>query len=319
MPCHCEGLIKAIDAYLAKEDDELELALEAAGDVAAPETIEHITSLEDGIAVVLISETDYILDSLKDRVDLEEYFSEVWPAIKKNNPTADKLFDLFWEDFSGYMKPLASKYIAATDAELTVRAVSQRTTAWAKQWSKDLSELMQLESHTQVEKILTTAMDEGQSVAEVTQALMDSGIRNEYVRARKTALTETLRAHSVANQEAMMQSPAVVEKEWRHSGAYRNEPRINHVAMQGQRVSKEAAYVLQGADGGVYYPLYPRDPSLPAGESINCHCISQPIVSEEILGLPIEERRLLQEEALAAMDDAWEEELYLKNKALAGL
>ncbi len=116
-----------------------------------------------------------------------------------------------------------------------------------------------------------------------------------------------------------MQSPAVVEKEWRHSGAYRNEPRINHVAMQGQRVSKEAAYVLQGADGGVYYPLYPRDPSLPAGESINCHCISQPIVSEEILGLPIEERRLLQEEALAAMDDAWEEELYLKNKALAGL
>lgn len=319
MPCHCEGLIKAIDAYLAKEDDELELALEAAGYVDAPETIEHITSLEDGIAVVLISETDYILDSLKDRVDLEEYFSEVWPAIKKNNPTADKLFDLFWEDFSGYMKPLASKYIAATDAELTVRAVSQRTTAWTKQWSKDLSELMQLESHTQVERILTTAMDEGQSVAEVTQALMDSGIRNEYVRARKTALTETLRAHSVANQEAMMQSPAVVEKEWRHSGAYRNEPRINHVAMQGQRVSKEAAYVLQGADGGVYYPLYPRDPSLPAGESINCHCISQPIVSEEILGLPIEERRLLQEEALAAMDDAWEEELYLKNKALAGL
>ncbi|WP_304584063.1 phage minor head protein [Acutalibacter muris] len=319
MPCHCEGLIKAIDAYLAKEDDELELALEAAGYVDAPETIEHITSLEDGIAVVLISETDYILDSLKDRIDLKEYFSEVWPAIKKNNPTADKLFNLFWEDFSGYMKPLASKYIAATDAELTVQAVSQRTTAWTKQWSKDLSELMQLESHTQVEKILTTAMDEGQSVAEVTQALMDSGIRNEYVRARKTALTETLRAHSVANQEAMMQSPAVVEKEWRHSGAYRNEPRINHVAMQGQRVSKEAAYVLQGADGGVYYPLYPRDPSLPAGESINCHCISQPIVSEEILGLPIEERRLLQEEALAAMDDAWEEELYLKNKALAGL
>ena len=319
MPCHCEGLIKAIDAYLAKEDDELELALEAAGYVDAPETIEHITSLEDGIAVVLISETDYILASLTDRIDLEAYFSEVWPAIKKNNPTADKLFDLFWEDFSGYMKPLASKYIAATDAELTVRAVSQRTTAWAKQWSKDLSELMQLESHTQIEKILTTAMDEGQSVAEVTQALMDSGIRNEYVRARKTALTETLRAHSVANQEAMMQSPAVVEKEWRHSGAYRNEPRINHVAMQGQRVSKEAAYVLQGADGGVYYPLYPRDPSLPAGESINCHCISQPIVSEEILGLPIEERRLLQEEALAAMDDAWEEELYLKNKALAGL
>lgn len=91
---------------------------------------------------------------MKDRIDLEAYFSEIWPEIKKNNPTADKLFELFWDDFSGYMKPLASKYIAATDAELTVRAVSQRTTAWAKQWSKDLSGLMQLESHTQIEKIL---------------------------------------------------------------------------------------------------------------------------------------------------------------------
>ena len=171
MGCNCGALIKAIDAYLAKEDDELELALEAAGYVDAPETIEHITSLEDGITVVLISETEYILESLKDRVDIAEYFSEVWPEIKKNNPTADKLFELFWDDFSGYMKPLASKYIAATDAELTVRAVSQRTTAWTKSWSKDLSELMQLESHTQIEKILTTAMDEGQSVAEVTQAL----------------------------------------------------------------------------------------------------------------------------------------------------
>ena len=319
MRCSCGALIKAIDAYLAKGDDELELALEAAGYVDVPETLEHITNLEDGIAVVLISETEYILASLKDRIDLEAYFSEIWPEIKKNNPTADKLFELFWDDFSGYMKPLASKYIAATDAELTVRAVSQRTTAWTKQWSKDLSGLMQLESHTQIEKTLMTAMDEGQSVAEVTQALMDSGIRNEYVRARKTALTETLRAHSVASQEAMLQSPSVVEKEWRHSGAYRNTPRLNHVAMQGQRVRKEAAYVLEGQDGGVYYPLYPRDPSLPAGESVNCHCISQPIVSEEILGLPIEERRLLQEEALAAMDDAWEEELYLKNKALAGL
>lgn len=115
---------------------------------------EHIANLEDGIAVVLISETEYILASLKDRIDLEAYFSEIWPEIKKNNPTADKLFELFWDDFSGYMKPLASKYIAATDAELTVRAVSQRTTAWAKQWSKDLSGLMQLESHTQIEKIL---------------------------------------------------------------------------------------------------------------------------------------------------------------------
>jgi len=52
---------------------------------------------------------------------------------------------------------------------------------------------------------------------------------------------------------------------------------------------------------------------------VNCHCISQPIVSEEALGLPIEERRRLQAEAIAEMDDEWEKELDAKNKAASGL
>lgn len=116
-----------------------------------------------------------------------------------------------------------------------------------------------------------------------------------------------------------MQSPSVEEKEWKHTGAYRNQPRRNHVSMSGQRVPKGEPFVLEGADGNTYYPAYPRDSILPPGESVNCHCISQPIVSEEALGLPIEERRRLQAEAIAEMDDEWEKELDAKNKAASGL
>ena len=58
---------------------------------------------------------------------------------------------------------------------------------------------------------------------------------------------------------------------------------------------------------------------LPPEESVNCHCICQPVVSEDILGLPLEERQRLQQEAIDKMDDDWERELDARNKAKAGI
>ena len=148
---------------------------------------------------------------------------------------------------------------------------------------------------------------------------MDGGIRSERYRARAAALTETLRAHSVAQQEALVQNPAVESKEWVHTGEYRNTPRENHVAMSGVIVPKDEPFTLEGLDGVTYYPMYPRDPILPPGESINCHCIHRGIVNADILGLPLEERQRLQQEAIDADDGAWEKELDAKNKAKAGI
>ena len=178
---------------------------------------------------------------------------------------------------------------------------------------------MKLDSETQIENILTTAIAEGSSVAEVTQAIIDSGIRDEYYRARRTSVTEMLRVHSVAQQEALMQSPSVEEKAWVHTGSYKNTPRQNPVDMNGVRVPKSETFTLIGADGVTYYPMYPRDSILPPGESVNCHCLVQPIVSEDVLGLPLEERQKLQAEALAAMDDSWEAELDATNRAADGI
>lgn len=116
-----------------------------------------------------------------------------------------------------------------------------------------------------------------------------------------------------------MQSPAVSEKMWKHTGEYRNEPRQNHVEMDGQRVPVEESFDLVGADGSGYSPMYPRDTSLPPEESINCHCICQPVVNEEILGLPLEERQQLQRQIVEEMDDEWEKELDAANRAKAGI
>ena len=94
-----------------------------------------------------------------------------------------------------------------------------------------------------------------------------------------------------------MQSPVVAEKMWKHTGSYRNSPRQNHVDMNGQRVPVSEPFELTGADGRSYSPMFPGDPALPPGERINCHCICQPVVSEDILGLSLEARQRLQQEA----------------------
>ena len=194
-------------------------------------------------------------------------------------------------------------YLALTDKELKLLQVTKRTTAWIKSWSEELGKIMQLNSHSEIERILEKGVNNGSGIAEFTRDILESGIRDEYYKARRVAVTEVLTAHRAAQQEAFMQSPAVSEKMWKHTGEYRNEPRQNHIDMDGQRVPVDEPFELIGANGGTYNPMFPGDPILPPEERINCHCIEQPVVSEKILGLPLEERQRLQQEAIDSMDD----------------
>lgn len=319
MCMECGPLIKAIDAYIQKADDGLADALGAEGYIKPKKTLKYAQDIEDSVAEALLEETDYILAEAEKAVDLDTFAADIWPGVKLNDAAKSKLATVFTERLSEFLPEYIGYYIAQTDRGLKLTQVSKRTLAWVKSWSKDLGEIMQLNSHKEIERILEKGLAEGQGMAEFTRAILDSGIRDEYYKARRVAVTEVLRAHSVAQQEAYMQSPAVSEKMWKHTGEYRNEPRQNHVDMDGQRVPVEEPYELIGADGGTYEPMYPRDPLLPPEESINCHCISQPVVSEETLGLPLEERQRLQQEAIDAMDDEWEKELDAQNKAKAGI
>lgn len=319
MCMECAPLIKAIDAYIQKADDGLADALGAEGYIKPKKTLKYAQDIEDSVEEALLEETDYILAEAEKAVDLETFAEDIWPKVKLNDAVKGKLATVFTESLDKFMPEFIGYYIAQTDKDLKLFQVSKRTTAWVKGWAKELGEIMKLNSHKEIERILEKGLAEGQGMAEFTRAILDSGIRDEYYKARRVAVTEVLRAHSVAQQEAYMQSPAVSEKMWKHTGEYRNEPRQNHVDMDGQRVPVEEPYELIGADGGTYEPMYPRDPLLPPEESINCHCISQPVVSEETLGLPLEERQRLQQEAIDAMDDEWEKELDAQNKAKAGI
>lgn len=317
--CGCEKLLKAIDNYIAKADDDLKDTLEAEGYAEPGMTVKRISDIEDAIAEALENESELFITNANTCIDVETFAARIWPGVKLDDQTAEKIQEIFIEQMEEYLPDLIKPYLKRTDKGLTLTSVSKRTTAWVQSWGKQLGQLMQLTSHNELQSILDKNLKDGKGIQDFISDIQNSGIRNERYRARATAVTEALRAHSVAQEEAIQQSPAVEEKEWVHTGSFRNDPRPNHEAMSGQIVPKDQPFILYGADGGVYYPQYPRDIVLPAGESVNCHCIHRGIVSESVLGLSLERRKELQAEAIAEMDDQWEKELAERNKAKAGI
>lgn len=317
MCMYCEPLLKAIDTYLEKANEDLAGKLEDEGYIEPEETVEIINTLEDGVAGILIEETDYVLDAVG-KVDGLVDFSEVWEEIKDDDKTDERLYSVFRELFRKFMPKFASYYLADLDDGLEVSELSEGVVEWVESWSRNLADLMKLNSHVEIEKILKKGLEEGKGIESYRLDIVNSGIRNEHYKARRVAVTEVLTAHRVAQQEAFMQSPSVTEKTWKHTGFYIRAPRKNHIAMNGQRVPKGDPFILSGEDGGIYYPMYPGDISLPPEERINCHCISQPVVDESILGLSLEERRQLQQQAVDEMDADWRNKAETANQDKVG-
>ena len=317
--CHCERLLKAIENYIAKADDDLEEILAEEGFAEPGLTVARISQIEEAVAEALEQETELFITSAETAIDVQEFADRIWPGVQLDDDLAEKLTTIFTEQLNEFLPQLIEPYLQQTDKDLTFSSMTKKTTAWVGEWSEELGSMMKLTSHTEIENILTKNLKGGNGIQDFISDIQNSGIREERYRARRAAVTESLRAHSVAQEESIQQSPAVEDKEWVHTGSFRNDPRPNHQAMSGQIVPKNEPFTLTGADGSTYYPQYPRDPILPASESVNCHCIHRGIASEKILGLSIEERRRLQAEAIAEMDAAWEAELNAKNKAKAGI
>ena len=314
----CKALAKAIDAYIAKVDNDLEDEMSDAGYVDAKDSVKAASALEEEVREILTEQTEEIAEVVenagsipKAKKKVSEYFED--------DVTGTILSQTFADYFSDTVQSLANSYMKETEGDLVVSQLRARTSSWIEEWSGQLSDLMQLTSENQMGTLLQDALDNGEGCMTLAQRLLNEGIRNEGYRARATAVTEMLRAHSVAQQESIMQSPATDRKKWVHSGAHKNKPRENHVVMSGQIVPKAEPFELTGRDGGTYYPLYPRDPILPAAESINCHCIHIPVTNDDILGLSYEERQRMQQEIIAADDGEWEKELSEKLRNQTGV
>lgn len=317
---NADGILDAIDRYLAKADDDLADTLEEEGFAEGEETVEAIDSLQDDVAEALRNQTEEFVAALEDAPegDWEEAQKNV-AGMLEDDDIAERIGEAAAAMFEAEVPKLATVYMKETDGELVVDAIRKRTQSWFASWSKELGRLMHISTHKEITDAIKRTIDEGEGIPELTRKIMDGGWRSEYYNARRVAVTEVLRAHSVAREEAIQQSPSTDRKEWRHTGAHKNEPRPNHVAMDGTIVSKEEPFELKGKDGKTYYPMYPRDSGLPPGESVNCHCIHRGVAADDAIGMSLEERRRLQQKYLEEDDAAWKKELDEQNKAKAGI
>ena len=307
--CSCEYICKAIERYIAKANDDLLKALKKAGYVDASFTVKQAEKLESELTDILQGKTDKFIELLESNPDdtIDDIIEKL-PEFNSNTNITDELTDVFRRQFSSSVSHIANAYVKSIDKELKLQTMTKRTSSWITSWSSELADIMNVNTEDKLQSILSRGLQEGKSVSKVARELVESGTLDSATRARTTALTEMLRANSVSAQEAYIQSPAVSNKKWRHTGARKTVPRENHIDMDGQIVPVSEPFDLTGADGSKYYPMYPRDIILPAGESINCHCIHQPIVDDDIFGMSLKEREKLQGHRINTDNKAWKEE-----------
>ena len=321
-PCNCSALISAIDAYVEKADKSLERELKKAGFVSPKKTVEDIAELEDELAKLLEADNRYVLTTINDFPRLRDFINEAWPEMQEETDLVEKLTRTFEGKFSETVPDYTAQYLHRVEADVKLEgiALTARTSNWIRSWSGELANLMKLSDDRHIQNILDKGIREGWSVQVTSEHLAEARIRDPGYRARRVATTEMLRAHSVAKQESFDQSPAVESKMWLHSG-WRQYARLNHMELGFDKdrntVKKDGTFTLYGADGGVYYPMYPRDSSLPPGESINCGCVCVPIVDENILGMSLEERDRLRKEAIRELDEEFNRKLDRQNAGLS--
>lgn len=158
MKClRCGPLIKAIDAYLAKAENDLYEQLTMEGYLKAKESLDTVDEIEEVVTKLLEDNADDLLKELADTIDLETFFKDNWPKFKKKSKLAQDLFDVFHKQLSTIMPTYVEAYVQKTDAELTVTQLTKRTTDWISSWSSDLADIMKLDTETEIEAVLKKA------------------------------------------------------------------------------------------------------------------------------------------------------------------
>ncbi len=203
--------------------------------------------MEEALTVILTEQANYFTEGFEED-DLEKVLDEIMPKLISGDISDEKIEKIFQKHFEEIMSRLTDSYIKQLDQELSFEAFSDRTTTWIDGWSEQLGKLMKLDSHTEIQNVLDTALENGDSIQTVIDNLRDSYSFSR-VRARRTAITEMLTAHSYSAQEAIRQSPAVEKKEWKHTGSHKNSPRPHHQAMDGQIVGKNEKFVIHAPTG----------------------------------------------------------------------
>ncbi|MCY7895109.1 phage head morphogenesis protein [Bacillus vallismortis] len=301
-----DQLLNSLSAFIRKaEEDEKKDLMEGIPDFPGLSKIPgFVEEYEKGIARLLRRQRKRFLDGLNGFIGKEskETLEALLMFFTQNLFAEDDFEEEFQELTEGFLQQtveeLAGVIMDSLDRDVPFEALSTRAADWIKGWSEKLAEIMKLNTHEAVENVLTDAIENGFSIQDIELTLKDLP-QFDRDRARTTAITEVLAASSAAQHESYAQSPAVKKKKWRHSGGKKNNPRENHIDLDGTIIGVDEEFQVSGSSETC---MFPRDPKLSAGERVHCHCVLSPVVDKEILGLSAEEKEEIRREALANME-----------------
>ncbi|MDO3651944.1 phage minor head protein [Bacillus subtilis] len=301
-----DKLLDSLNAFIqkAKENQYKQLG-EMVPDFPGKSNIpKYVEEYEKGIARLLRRQRKKFLDGLNGFVskDSKETLEALLVFFTQNLFAEDDFEEEIHELTEGFLQQtieeLAEMIMDFIDPEVPFKVLSNRTINWIKDWSKKLAGIMKLNTHEAVENVLTDAIENGSSIHDIELTLKEMP-QFDRERARTTAITEVLAASSAAQHESYSQSPAVKKKKWRHSGGKKNNPRENHIDLDGTVIGLDEEFQIPGSSESC---MFPRDPKLSAGERVHCHCVLSPVVDNMILGLSAEEKEEIRREALARME-----------------
>ena len=90
----CQALIKAIDAYIAKADDDLSDELKDAGYIDPKATVQDAEELEEQISEALDMDTEIIAEQLERADSLDEFVENTWEVYREASALADDIQDV---------------------------------------------------------------------------------------------------------------------------------------------------------------------------------------------------------------------------------
>lgn len=263
-------------------------------------TIKAMEDYEEEVADLLKKQIKHIQNGLNKRIrkaenDEYETLLDYLADIAEDDEFEKEFSAVTAIYFRQTIEDLTKFIMNVIDKDVQFNKLSPRTLKWIEDTSDHLAEVMNLTSYDAVQRALKRGLEEGKGIPSIVRELSQLPEFDE-VRARRTAQTEILAANAHSQHEAYNQSPAVKGKRWKHSGARGIDPRPAHVLLSGTIKKLDEKFNVNG-----YYGMYPRDWELPAKERVNCHCTIGPVVDENILKLPPDEKKKLHEQRMEEM------------------
>lgn len=261
-----------------------------------------VEEFETLTAKLLRQQRKFYLDGIKSFIskDDTETLEAILSYFQNDLFAADEFAILYGVEVAKFLEnttaSLTKIIMESIDKDVAFNVLSKRTTDWIESWSKELAEILQISTHNAIERELLDVITNGESIAQAELRLKDLP-EFDRKRARVVARTEILTASSQANWESFMQSPSVIGKKWKHSGAKKIKPRETHVAMDGEVVGVDELFLVDGEFG-----MYPRDTTFSAKNRANCGCVIGPVIDESITGLSKEEKEEIRQEVLEQLD-----------------